>query len=213
MTKPILIMGATSGIGKYATSEALSRGLPVRAFARSADKLPPAPDLDRMAGDALDPADVRRALEGVRAVIYALGIRERLSMLWEQETLFSASTEVLLQQMAIAGVSRLVAVTGFGAGRSEHAMSLVERAGHRAVFGKPYADKGRQEAMIMNSDTDWTIVRPVLLTNSGRSGRYHVLRRPEDWRMGLISRQDVAAYLIDAIERDGDVRSDVVLAR
>lgn len=65
----------------------------------------------------------------------------------------------------------------------------------------------------MESDTEWTIVRPVILTNGGRSENYHVLRKPEDWRMGLISRKDVASYLIDAIEVISDFMPDVVLAR
>ena len=45
MTQPILIMGATSGIGALAVTEALSRGLTVRAFARGADTLASRQDL------------------------------------------------------------------------------------------------------------------------------------------------------------------------
>ena len=211
--QPILIMGATSGIGALAVREALSRGLPVRAFARGAAKLAPEAGLEPFAGDARDPGDVARALEGVRAVIYALGIRERLSMLWERETLFSDTTRVLLDAMPVADVSRLVAVTGFGAGRSNAAMSAIERTGHRAILGRPYADKDRQEAMITASGLDWTIARPVILTNGAASGRIRVLREPSEWRNGLISRADVAVYLIDAVEQGLDVQRDVVLAR
>lgn len=213
MRKPILIMGATSGIGKCAVDEALSRDLSVRAFARSAGDMIAVPGLEPCPGDALDHKDVAQALDGTRAVIYALGIRERLAMLWEEETLFSKSTAVLLEEMKHSGVSRLIAVTGFGAGRSKDALSTIERAGHRAIFGKPYEDKDLQEAMILQSDTDWTIVRPVILTNGGKSGNYQILRKPEDWSMGLISRKDVAAYLIYAIELDIDLKSDVVLRR
>ena len=211
--QPILIMGATSGIGALAVREALSRSMAVRAFARGAAKLAPEAGLEPFAGDARDPGDVARALQGVRAVIYALGIRERLSMLWEKETLFSDTTRVLLDAMPVADVSRLVAVTGFGAGRSNAAMSAIERAGHRAILGRPYADKDRQEAMITASGLDWTIARPVILTNGAASGRIRVLREPGEWRNGLISRADVAVYLIDAVEQGLDVQRDVVLAR
>ncbi|TVQ57531.1 MAG: NAD(P)-dependent oxidoreductase [Rhodobacteraceae bacterium] len=206
-------MGATSGIGAAAVREALSRGLSARAFARGAAKLPSETGLEVFAGDARDPGDVSRALQGVRAVIYALGIRERLAMLWEPETLFSDTTRVLLDAMPAAGVSRLVAVTGFGAGRSKDAMSAIERAGHRAILGRPYADKDRQEEMIMASPLDWTIARPVVLTKGPASGRFRVLREPGEWRNGLISRADVAVYLVDAVEQGLDVRRDVVLAR
>ncbi|WP_415918999.1 NAD(P)-dependent oxidoreductase [Tateyamaria sp. SN6-1] len=212
MTAPILIMGATSGIGAAAMAEATSRGLPVRAFARGADDLAASDLVEPFRGDALDRDSVASALDGVRAVIYALGIKERLAMLWEVETLFSESTRTLIPEMEKAGVSRLVAVTGFGAGRSKTAMSRLERLGHRAVLGRPYDDKDRQEELIMGSTLDWTIARPVILTKGARSDP-RILREPDTWRNGLISRASVAVYLVDAVENDLDIQSDVVLAR
>ena len=213
MSKPILIMGATSGIGRCAMDEAVGRGLSVRAFARSADTLDATDLVEPFKGDATSADDVLRALDGVRAVVYALGITERLAMLWEEETLFSETTRVLLDAMAQSDVSRLVVVTGFGAGRSKVARSWVERTGHRAILGQPYADKDRQEALIEASATDWTIARPVILTKGARTDDYCVLRDPKTWRNGLISRASVAHYLIDAVEQGLDIRADVVLTR
>ncbi len=210
---PILILGATSGIGACAVEEAIGRGLPVRAFARGADALERSELIEPFAGDARSAQDVAAALGGARAVIYALGIKERLSMLWEEETLFSDTTRVLLAAMAESDTKRLVVVTGFGAGRSKTAMSSIERMGHRAILGKPYADKDRQEAMIADSNLDWTIARPVILTSGMGSGSPKVLRDPSEWRNGLISRRDVARYLVDAVEQGLDIRADVVLSR
>jgi putative NADH-flavin reductase len=206
-------MGATSGIGARAVQECVARGLSVRAFARSADTLTPTDQVEPFAGDARSDEDVARALVGVDAVIYALGIKERIAMLWEKETLFSETTRTLLDAMAVSGTNRLVAVTGFGAGRSRQAMSTLESTGHKAVLGRPYADKDRQENLIMASDLDWTIVRPVILTKGAKTGKVRVLRDPADWRNGLISRADVAAYLADAVAEGLDIRADVVLAR
>lgn len=210
---PILVMGATSGIGALTVEEARARGLPVRAFARSAGTLEPSDLVEPWVGDALSEEDVCAALSDVRAVIYCLGVKERLAMLWQEETLFSDSTRLLLPAMATAGVKRLVVVTGFGAGRSRSAMSSLESFGHKMVLGKVYADKDRQEDMIVESDLDWTIARPVILRNAPKSGRIRILRDPSDWRNGLVSRADVAAYCVDAVEQDLDIRADVVLAR
>ena len=209
----ITIFGATSGIGRCALDEALTRGHSVRAFARGANALDERSGLERCAGDALVPQDVARAVEGADAVIYALGVKHDAAILWREVTLFSQTTQILLEAMARAGVRRLLVVTGFGAGRSKSAMSKLERLGHWALLGRPYADKDRQELMIMQSDLDWTIVRPVILSNSARSGNYRALREPAEWRNGLISRADVACYLIDATEQGLDVRRDVVLTR
>ncbi|MEM6385464.1 MAG: NAD(P)-binding oxidoreductase [Pseudomonadota bacterium] len=213
MTQPILIMGATSGIGAAALEEAVSRDLPVRAFARGADKLETRDLVEPVAGDARNADDVAAALTGTRAVVYALGVKERLAMLWEEETLFSESTRILLDAMRDSDTKRLVVVTGFGAGRSRSAMSALEKIGHKAILGRPYADKDQQEAMIVESDLDWTIARPVILTKGPKSGRLKILREPGTWRNGLVSRRDVALYLIDCIENATDIRADVVLSR
>ena len=213
MSQPILIMGATSGIGAKAVEEAVSRGLPVRGFARGADNLSGHDGVEPFAGDALSLEDVTRALDGVKAVVYALGIKERLAMLWEEETLFSESTKVLLEAMAAKSVKRVVVVTGFGAGRSRSAMSSLESFGHKMFLGRPYADMDRQEELIVASDLDWTIARPVILTNNVKSGKISILAEPSTWKNGLISRADVANYLIDAVEQSLNIRDDVVLRR
>lgn len=213
MTDPLLVLGATSGIGKLCMQTALDRGHKVRAFARSADSLPEQPNLERCAGDALNPEDISKALHGVGAVVFALGIRERIAMIWERETLFSDATKILLEEMPKAGVARLLVVTGFGAGRSRNAMSALEKLGHGAVLGRVYEDKTRQEDLIMDTDLDWTIARPVILNNRPASGRFRVLEEPSTWRNGIVSRADVAAYLVDAAEQGLNVRQDVVLAR
>ena len=43
------------------------------------------------------------------------------------------------------------------------------------VLGRAYDDKDVQERLIKDSALDWTIVRPGLLTNGGRTGRYTLL--------------------------------------
>ena len=211
MYKRLLIMGSTSGIGKLCVDEALGRGFDVRAFSRSAGSLEARPSLEPFAGDALNPDDVARALKGVDAVIVSLGIRERLAMIWEEETLFAKSAEILIAAMTQAGLSRLVVVTGYGAGRSRNAMFSLARIGHDMVLGKVYADKTRQEALIEASGLEWTIARPVILKNRPASG-LQVLEDPRTWRNGFVSRADVARYLVDAVEQDLNIQMDVVLS-
>ena len=194
----LLIIGATGGIGRCAVDIALARGCTVRALARGAATLGGGHHaLEPVAADATDPAAVRAALDGVDAVIHAIGVAPSLSRMLKPISLFSESTRVLIAAMREAGVARLVAVTGFGAGDSRRAMSRIERTGHRMVLGTAYADKDRQEALIRDSGLDWLIVRPVILTNGRAKGHYRVLLDPADWRNGLIARADVAAFLVD----------------
>ena len=66
----------------------------------------------------------------------------------------------------------------------------------------------------MASDLDWTIVRPVGLTDEPASGSYRISRDgsllPKATR---ISREDVAALVVKALETDIYHRRAVVIAQ
>lgn len=196
--KTVLIIGASKGIGRRAVDCALERGCSVRAMARGADGIEFEHErLEKFSGDATDADDVRRALDGVDAVIFALGMPAGLTRLLRPVTVFSRSTEVLVDAMEAAGPRRLVAVTGFGAGETRGAMNAVEELGHNMVLGRAYADKSVQEKIVERSSLDWTIVRPTILTNGRATGKYKTLIDPESWRNGFISRADVAEFLVE----------------
>ncbi|KAA9005969.1 NAD(P)-dependent oxidoreductase [Histidinibacterium aquaticum] len=196
----LLVIGASRGIGRAVVREALKRGHRVRAFARSAREMKPEPGLEPWTGDALRPADVAAALDGVDAVVHALGVPKGLGFVTRPVTLFSASTRILVQEMQVAGVRRLLAVTGFGAGNSRPALGRLLDLPFTAIMGRAYADKDRQERIIEESGLDWTIARPGFLTDSPTRGRYKVLLEPKDWRSGIVSRADVAHFLVGAAE-------------
>jgi len=203
----LLIIGASGGIGIEAVRLALDRGLQVRAMARSADRIQiDDPLLETRSADASDPEAVRAALEGVDAVIHVVGAAPSLRRMFTPIDVFSKTTEVLVAEMARTGVKRLVAVTGFGAGDSRAAFSLPERISHRLFLGTAYADKDRQEAIIRESDLDWLIVRPTILTNGRGRGRYQVLVDPNQWRNGLIARRDVADFLVREVIAPSHIR-------
>ncbi len=113
----VLVIGASKGIGLVTTKAALAAGHRVRAFARSAAGIGlPDPSLERFTGDAVNAADVAAALDGVDVVVQALGVPTR--DLIRPVRLFSEATNLLVPAMETAGVKRLIAVTGFGAGDS-----------------------------------------------------------------------------------------------
>ena len=206
----ILIVGASKGIGLETTRQALAAGYDVRALARSATSINLSDrGLEKVQGDALDQQDVEAALAGVDAVVMTLGVG--LGDLFKPVNLFSDATRVLIDAMKAKGVDRLICITGFGAGDSQASISLLQRVPFRIVFGRAYDDKSRQEDLIKQSGLDWTIVRPGVLLNGPRTGRYKVLREPSEWRNGIISRANVADFLIRQIEDRAFVHASPVL--
>ena len=195
----IVVIGGSSGVGLACVREALARGHEVRMFARSASETGLSHErLDKIDGDALVAADVARALEGREIVLQTLGVPLDLKLVTGPITLFSESTKVLLPAMSSAGVTRLVALTGFGAGDSYPAVTALQRPGFKLMLGKAYEDKGEQERMIRASGLEWTIARPGVLRNGAKSGEYKVLLDPDHWRNGIIRRADVADFMVTA---------------
>jgi putative NADH-flavin reductase len=195
----VLIIGASKGIGLETCRQALNAGHDVRAFARSAAGITLTDaKLEKVRGDALNRQDVETALHGMDVAIQVLGVR--LSEMFQPIHFFSDATRILVSAMESQGVKRLICVTGFGAGDSRASISCLQRVPFRLFLGRAYDDKSVQEVMIKRSSLDWTIVRPGVLTNGSRTGRYAILGEASQWRNGFISRQDVADFLVRQIE-------------
>ena len=117
----------------------------------------------------------------------------------------------LSRAMERRGVRRLVCVTGFGAGDSRRAVGCLQRVPFRLLLGRAYDDKDEQERLVRESGLDWTIVRPGILAPGPGFGRYRVLAAPAQWRNGLISRADVAHFIVQQLARTDYLRQAPVL--
>jgi NAD(P)-dependent dehydrogenase (short-subunit alcohol dehydrogenase family) len=97
----VLIIGASRGIGLEAVKAALAAGHSVRALARSARRIRlDHPKLEKMAGDALGLATVKRALTGADVVIQSLGVAAGLEAILKPTRFFSKAARVLVTARA-----------------------------------------------------------------------------------------------------------------
>ena len=199
----ILVIGGSRGIGRAVCQAAAANGHTVRAMSRSG-KMPDnvGGNCEAKKGDGLNTADVARVLDGINVVVQALGVPPSLDLILKPVTLFSEATRVLLPEMKKAGVLKLVSVTGFGAGDSNASINILQRLPFNMLLKRAYDDKSVQEELIEASDLDWLIVRPGVLTSGPASGKYRVLTKPAEWRNGIISRADVADFIVQRIEAD-----------
>jgi putative NADH-flavin reductase len=198
----VLIIGASHGIGLETARAALRAGHSVHALARSAASIPIQDvNLDKVSGNALDRDTIQNALQDVDVVIQTLGVDVSPRVIFEGTTLFSEATRILVDAMKASGLKRLIAVTGLGAGDSRgHGGLLYDAVAFPLLLKRVYDDKDVQEWIITSSGLDWTIVRPGLLTDRPASGRYRILTASKDWRFGVISRADVADFLVRQVD-------------
>ena len=208
----VLIIGASRGVGLETVKAALEAGHSVRALSRSARRIPiDDPKLEKMAGDALEMATVRRGLSGVDVVIQSLGVSAGPEIIFKPMQFFSKATRVLVTAMEQAHVKRLICVTGFGAGESRGHGGFLYNLGVHLLMGRVYDDKDAQERIVRRSKLDWVILRPVILTDGPKTSAYRALVDPRDWTCGFISRADVADFLVKQIDDDAFLHKAPVL--
>lgn len=191
----ILLVGATGPTGREVLAAATASGRRLRALARHPATLGEIADRHEIVrGDVLDPASLTVALTGIDVVVSVLGT----PLTHKPVTLLSRGTANLIAAMAETGTTRIVCVTGMGAGDSRgHGGFLYDRLALPLLLGTIYADKDRQEALLRAAAIDWTIVRPAQLTDGPATGRFRELTDLTGIRMTRISRKDVAAFLLE----------------
>src|SRR5436305_3020933 len=140
----ILVLGATGPTGRRIVSQALARGHQVTALVRSPEKGSELKGAKLIVADVRDEKALREALKGQDAVISALGTP---ASPFREVTLLSTATRALVNAMKAQHVSRLVLITGMGAGDSAgHGGFVFDNVIFPLLLKNVYADKNRQEA-------------------------------------------------------------------
>jgi putative NADH-flavin reductase len=196
----LLIVGATGPTGREITSQALTQGHAVTALVRDAAKATFAPSVSKAVGDVLDVSSLEKALAGQEAVICSLG--SAMSGPFKKMTLLSEGTRNLVAAMKAQGVSRLICITGIGAGESlGHGPWYYNWLFQPLMLRGVYHDKTHQEEIVRASGLDWTLVRPAILTNGPAKGATAVnaFTQMAGVHVGTISRPDVAAFCLQEL--------------
>jgi len=171
--------------------------------------------LNVVVGDAFDPEQVREAVAGNEAVITVLGSRQPSNPLYPRRPgdpngVVSAGSENVIAAMKEHGVRRFVCQTAWGVGESKRdpdfAGAFFMNVLVPPLLRDEYADKEAQEKIVRQSDLEWIIVRPMILTNGPWTNDYRVgVDLKPGWRP-YISRADVADFLMRQLTDDTFVR-------
>ena len=196
----ILVVGATGGTGRSIVTQALARGYDVTVLVRSPEKASALNGAKVVVGDARDEAALRKALRGQDAVVSALGTP---ASPFKEVTLLSTAMRALVSAMKTEHVSRLVCITGIGAGDSAgHGGFVFDNVIYPLLLRKVYADKNRQEAIARDSGLDWVLVRPSVLNDKPGRNNIRALTDLSTFHGGTISREDVASFVLDQVREN-----------
>ncbi len=167
----ILLLGATGRVGSRIGAQALGDGHRVIALVRKPDKLELAGEnLTVVQGDALNAEDIGKAMQGVEAVVSALGTGGA--------TTLSESMPLVIRAMNERGIRRIVSVGTAGILRSRAEPDLLRYESSESRRRSTFAAEEHRRAyeLLERSDLDWTIVCPTFLPDGERIGTYRVER-------------------------------------
>ncbi|MBS3080159.1 SDR family oxidoreductase [Candidatus Pacearchaeota archaeon] len=190
----LLVFGSTGGTGKEIVKQALEKKYKVIAFARSSEKLQNIRGIiEIVKGDVRNQEDVDKAVKNSNVILSALGTK-----LFEKP-ICEIGVKNIINSMKKYNKNRIIVESAYG-------VKETRKKGMYAKFlwfliKQLLIDKEKMEAALENSNLDWTIVQPVLLTNEMRKGNYITGEAKKAFIKGFqkISRADVADCMIKLI--------------
>jgi putative NADH-flavin reductase len=209
----IAVFGANGPTGRLLTQLALDEDHDVVAFTRHPDAFPiEHPRLEVAGGDVHDPVAVASAIDGTDAVISALGVPFAKTPI----TVYSDGVTNIIAGMRAAGIKRLVCVTSSTMRPHPEPLGgfVFEKIMQPYVVNKLgktlYDDMRRMEAIVTDSDLEWTIVRPSGLIEAPAVSAYSVA--PDHIGHRFTARIDLADCLLRQAVDGTYVRSAVAVA-
>ena len=190
----VVVFGSTGPTGSLVVERALHAGHHVRAFLRTPSKLTLQHErLEVVQGDIYDADSVSHAVEGMEAVVCTVGVPYTL----KKVTIYSTASRNIMAAMRAHGVARLIAITAGGThpGRDPKNPFFFERI-LKPVFHTLYDDMRRLEEAVMESDLNWTILRPSRLMNRPASGLRVGVDAYANVDGAETSRADLAAFVV-----------------
>lgn len=203
------VLGASGHTGRNVVAKLIRRDQEVVGIARHAsDALHAHSGLTRLDIDILDASGIRHALDGVDAVLSAVGIGGSRS----PTTIYSEGIRNVTAAMEATGAEHLVVLSAAPLGPREAAgwmdrsvvMPILDR-----VFGATYADMRRMEAQLATSSLSWVCLRPPRLVDKPAKGAYRVSVDVPLPRARNITFADLAAAMITSVSQPDLQRSFV----
>ncbi|MGW4941491.1 NAD(P)-dependent oxidoreductase [Actinoplanes sp. NPDC004185] len=199
----LAIFGGTGRAGRVVVEHALRDGHEVTALTRDPARINPHAQLRVIGGDVRDPAAVAKTLQGADAIISTLGRRRR------GPDVCTEGIRTVLSVAADKGPRRLIILSNYGVAESRDRTAYVAASWllERAVL----RDKEQMEALVRDSDTEWTVIRAPILTDAPRTGSY---RTGTDLRLSFaakVSRADLADFMLTEVRENNYPRRAVVI--
>ncbi|HYS37342.1 MAG TPA: NAD(P)H-binding protein [Pseudonocardiaceae bacterium] len=218
----LTIVAATGGIGQQVVTQAIVAGHDVTAVVRNPARVTANVRTVQVDMTAADPITLESAIGGSDAVLSCLGPRSRA-----EEGVVTPGTRAVIEAMVATGVRRIVVVSAAPIGTMptpnrphppKHdpgegvVMRYVLTPIVKKVLRGNYSDLALTEELLRDSHLDWTAIRPPRLTDGPLTGTYRTAVGRNLRRGPLVSRADVAHYMLRVLDQPETIRQAMGIA-
>ena len=209
----ITIFGASGATGKNVVEQALAQGNEVTAFVRNPKKMEIKDDkLTVTQGDVTKAQEVENAVAAVDGVVVALGASPDM----QADIVMEEATRNIIDAMRKHGVKRIIIQSSYPMSGSPEGVAFLKEMGmgdeQIAMVQPVLDDKAKQEDAIRDSGLEYTIVRPLMLNDEPKTGKYRVGENLVIKVGDAISRADVADFMLKDLTENKFIGKTVTLA-
>lgn len=204
----IIVFGASGKTGLEVCKLASKKGYDVIGFdIYKNEQLVGLDNFKFIKGSVLNADEVDQVVKGVDAVVSELGVK-----IGSKLPLLSKGNKNIISAMHKRKIKRLITQSAFGALESHKKLPFYYKIIHKLLLGPMSKDKNIMERELQHSNIDYTIIRPVRLTNGVAKGKFRT--GDANLKLGLnprVSRKDVALFIMDELENNQFIKKAVTI--
>jgi len=215
----ILLLGATGRTGKYLLAEALDRGHIVHALVRDKSRITTSNNnLFLFEGLPTNEADLAHAMKDCDAILSVLNISRTSDFPWAKlrtpASFLSDAIKIIAKVAAHEKIKRMIICSAWGANETKKDIPgwfrwLIDNSN----IGVAYRDHEVQENYLKGTGFEYTIVRPVGLTNSEKEQVVCVTLNDNPKPTLTISRKSTAKFMLEVLDKNLFVKQAVTISK
>ena len=207
----IAVIGATGFVGKQIVSELVNRNHAIKAFARHTENILSHEQVEKIALDVNNVAELATNLQNVDVVVSAYNAGWANPNLYDD---FIKGSKAIQEATKKSGVKRLIVIGGAGSLQATSEIQIVDTPEFPAeIKSGALAARDYLNILKQEKELDWTFFSPAPEMHPGTSGvRRGSYRLGNDYPVldehgkSVLSVEDVAVVIADEIEHSKFIR-------
>ena len=202
----IFLIGANNGLGYEILNEALRNKINVNCLVRSPKKINfESPYLKLFYWDATNFNELLNSIGTSSVIISSINVKRKNFFPWSKisnsTSTISDSSKLIVDIAKLKQINRVITISAFGVGETyKNIPKWFQLLIKYSNLKYPYKDHQVHEKIISTSGLNWTIIRPVVLTNFKKNEKIKITYKNHPKPNLIISRKSLAKFIIKILD-------------